>query len=443
MSETVLKKPESQGISKLDLNSLRLNLTLGWGVILFVFGTLLVWSIWAPFEGAVLTSGQIAVQSNQQAIQHLEGGIVRDIYVREADKVEAGQKLIALDATSVNASVHAFEARLFDLLGAEARLLAERDDRQGLQIRPGFTDITKTSKMQTVLDMQRSLLFAREDTRSTQLHILEQRISQLQTRIEGMMGQIESKQAQIALLEDEVSRFETLAAQGNASEVRVLALKRELSKNQGEKDALRSEIAATKVQIGETRSEIVRLKQNTRESILSDLRDTQTQIEELTEQRTAALDRKHRLDIVSPRAGRVIGIRTHTVGGVITSSEPIMYIVPENDPLVAKVRISPADIDKISIGQKTALRFTAFNQDKTPRVDGVVTKVSADSLVDQGTGLSYYEGVVEFPPDILDSATLQLLPGMPVEAAIRTENRSILSYLVKPLTDSMARTFRE
>ena len=421
----------------------RLSARLGWAVILLVFGGLMSWSIFAPFEGAVLTTGQIAVESNQQAVQHLEGGIVSNIYVREGDRVEAGEKLIALDAQATDASVQALEARLFVLLGDEARLLAERDGSQDLQLRDAYADMAQAPKLRSIMQAQQTLMSARQDLQSTQLRILQQRINQLQTRIDGMRGEITSKETQIELLQDEVSRFETLAAQGNASKVRVLALKRELSKLSGEKDALGSEIASTEVQIGETRSEIIRLKQDTREKVLSELRDTQTQIEELTEQRSAALDRKRRLNVLAPRSGRVIGVKTHTIGGVITPSEPIMYVVPGGDTLVAKVRINPADIDKISVGQDAALRFTAFNQDATPQYRGTILTVSADALSDPATGIPFYEAVLSIPEDALASSSFPLVPGMPVDASLKTESRNVLSYLIKPLQDSISRTFRE
>jgi HlyD family secretion protein/epimerase transport system membrane fusion protein len=416
---------------------------IGWGVIALVFGGLFLWSVLAPFEGAVLTGGQVVVEGNQQAVQHLEGGIVRDIYVAEADHVTAGQKLISLDPITADATVDALEARLFDLLGTEARLIAERDHKPMLSLRPGFSDLEGDPAMQEVLQSQQTLLTARTETRATQLKILQQRIDQLTTRINGMKREIGSKDTQISLLEDEVSRFEKLSAQGNASEVRVLALKRDLSRLRGEKDSLISDIAATQVQIGETRSEILRVEQDSRESILSELRETQTQIGELSEQRLTALDRRKRLDILAPSSGRVIGIRAHTVGGVINPSDPIMYVVPEDDRLVVKLRVKPSDIDKIAVGQTASLHFSAFDRNATPRYDGEVLKVSADALVDQTTGVAYYEVIASIPDEALASEDFPIVPGMPVDASLHTTRRTVLSYLIKPLVDSVSRTFRE
>jgi HlyD family type I secretion membrane fusion protein len=424
-------------------NFLNQYLAVGWGVVALVFGGLIAWSVFAPFEGAVLTAGQITVASNQQAVQHLEGGIVREIYVREADAVTEGQKLLSLDATATGASLQALEARLFGLLGTEARLIAERDGTSELTLRPGFESLTSRPDIQAVLASQKSLMAARNNNLGTQGTILRQRIDQLNTRIAGMQNEITAKDDQIALVDDEITRFETLMERGQAVITRILALKRDRARLQGEKDALTSDIAATRVQIGEARSEIARLDQDNTETLLTELREIQTQIDELAEERLGLLDRSGRLDIVAPRAGRVLGIRAHTVGGVIRASEPIMYIVPENDRLIAKVRISPADIDKISVGQSARLRFSAFNQDETPQVDGTVTAVSADAITEEATGAAFYEVMIEIPEDALASTGFQLLPGMPVEASLTTESRNVLSYLVKPLTDSVSRTFRE
>lgn len=421
----------------------RRNLVIGWLAIISVFGGLVAWSVYAPFEGAVLTQGQIAVESNQQAIQHLEGGIVREIFVREADYVEQGQKLISLDATTTEAGLLALEARLFELLGTEARLLAERDNTSTLVLRESFAELADKPEMAAILTAQKSLMQARADSRRTQIRILRQRVEQLETRIDGMLREIMEKDEQMVLLNDEIHRFEQLVEKGLAPEVRVLALRRELSEIQGMKQSLLSDISATRVQIGEAQTEISKLSQSFQEDVLTQLRDVQTQIGELTEQRTAAVDRQTRLDIIAPRSGMVIGVRAHTIGGVINPSEPIMYIVPEGDPLVAKVRVNPVDIDKISSGQEAVLHFTAFNQDETPKVVGSVSKISADALVDEATGQSFYEVIVEIPADALPTEKFTLVPGMPVDASLRTESRSVLSYLIKPLTDSMAKTFRE
>lgn len=423
--------------------SIRRYFRMGWGLIGLIFGGLILWSVFAPFEGAVLTSGQITVESNQQAVQHLEGGIVHEIYVREGDNVTQGQALLSLDSTAIDATLASVEAQLFELLGTEARLVAERDGLNVLQVRDGFESVIGEPDFQAILAAQSELLSARADNRKTQLTILNQRIAQLRQRISGLSQGIESTEQQIRSINEELTIWETLSAKGQRNQPRLLALRREQASLQGNKNAQRNEIATIRVQIGEARSEIAALQQGFREEVLTDLSTVQTQIEELNEERTAGLDKKQRLTIRAPRSGRVIGVTAHTIGGVITPSQPIMYIVPENDALVAKLQVMLADIDKISVGQTATLRFSAFNRNSTPEVKGTVEKISADALTNKMTGMPYYEVIVRYPDDALPADRFTVLPGMPVEASVHTENRSVLSYLIKPLTDSVSKTFRE
>lgn len=419
------------------------SLKIGWSVIALVFGGILLWSFAAPFEGAVLTSGQVTVETHQLEIQHLEGGIVAEILVREAQEVAAGQLLISLDRTQVEASLEALEAQLFDRLATEARLVAERDGLRSLSIRPEFATERSDPRLAAMLKDQSVLLAARSDSLGSQAGILSLRIEQLQARTSGMEREVSSKDTQVALLQDEISRFEELAARGNVPVVRILALKRDLARLQGEKEALLSEIAATQVRMGETRNELLKLDFERRETVLSTLTEIQTDISELVERRSTLIDELRRKDIVAPRRGRIIGVRTHTIGGVVTPSQPIMYIVPEEDRLVARVRVALADIDQVAVGQHAVLRFPAFNQDETPRIEGEISRISADALADAETGAQYYEAVIGFTMPADGALKMDMRPGMPVEAAISTGHRSIISYLLKPFRDAIARTFRE
>lgn len=413
----------------------------GWLIVGLVFGGLAYWSIFAPFEGAVLSRGQITVESNQQAVQHLEGGIVKAIHVSEADSVTQGQVLISLDGTVVEAATRATESQLIDLLATEARLVAERDGGNTLTLRHDFSVLHDTPQMSSALDLQTSLFRTRQDSWKTQSEILNQRIRQLQAQIEGMRRQTAALEDQHSLLDDEIVRFEALVSQGNASVVRVLALKRERARLVGAIQSLGSDIAATQVRIGETRNELIGLSQQRTEQILSHLTETQKNIDVLSEQFNADLDRQKRLVIRAPRSGRVIGVRAHTVGGVIAASDPLMFIVPEGDRLVAKVQVRPSDIDRVSVGQKAILRFPAFDQSETPKVVGHIAQLSADSKTDPVTGASFFEAVITLSGE--SGPALNLLPGMPVEASLKTESRNVLSYLVKPLSDSLSHAFRE
>lgn len=416
---------------------------LGWGFIGLLFGGLIVWSIVAPFEGAILASGAIAVESNQQAVQHLEGGIVGEIYVKEGDRVDVGQTLIALDGTTVQARLSSVEARLFELLAREARLKAERDGLDNLTLRSSAMDLSDMAQMQTVLASQRELMLARAASRTTQVALLNQTILQLRRRVTGRESEIASNLKQASLIEEERTTLQPLLEKQLVTRSRIVGLQRELAQLEGTREALASEVATTKIQIGEAQIELNQLTEGFIEEVLTELRDVQTQASELIEERVAALDQLQRLLVIAPRAGRVIGVQTHTIGGIISPRDPIMHIVPENDPLIARVRISPNDIDKVNPGNEAILRFPAFSANVTPEVLGTVTKVSADALQDQSTGLFYFEGLIEIPEDRLANQDFVLLPGMPVDASVRTESRTIISYLLKPLGDAMSKTFRE
>ncbi|MEM0986428.1 MAG: HlyD family type I secretion periplasmic adaptor subunit [Pseudomonadota bacterium] len=415
----------------------------GFFVIGVVFGGLVAWSVLAPFEGAVLASGSIAVEGNRKAVQHLEGGIVAEINVREGDYVEAGEVILRLDGTATRAQLAALEARLSELAAREARLLAEQDGSRELAIRPELADLAERPSVQSSLAGQASLRLARSESRASQARIMRQRVSQLQTRIEGSLNEISAKQSELTLVEREAQSLEGLRESGLVTETRMLELERAQFRLRGELEALNSGIATTRVQIGEAELELKRLQADFLEEVVQELRDVKAEIAELSEQRIAAIDRLKRLDIVAPTEGYAIGVRAHTEGGVITPSEPVLFVVPRDDRLVAKIRINPADIDKVSVGQDARLVFSAFAQKESPEVNGAIVTVSADAITDEATGMQFYEAIVEWPLEAPEAARFDLLPGMPVDAMVRTESRNVLSYLIKPFQDAMAKTFRE
>ena len=415
----------------------------GWGLVIALFGGLVFWSVFAPFEGAVLASGAVTVESNQQSVQHLEGGIVGEIFVTEGDRVDEGQVLIALDGTAVQARLSSVEARLFELLGREARLLAERDDLDVLTVRASLADLADNPRMQSIMGSQQELMQARAASRSTQVALLNQTVLQLRRRVKGRESEIEANLKQASLLEEEMVSLQPLVEKQLVARPRIVGLQRELAQLEGAREALSAEVATTKIQIGEAQIELNQLTEGFLEQVLTELRDVQTQASELAEQRIAAQDQLTRLLVLAPRAGRVLGVQTHTLGGVISPRDPIMHIVPENDPLIARVRISPSDIDKVSPGNEAVLRFPAFSANVTPEVFGTVIKVSADALQDPVSGQFFFEVDVAIPDDRLANQSFALVPGMPVDASLKTESRTVLSYLLKPLGDAMSKTFRE
>ncbi|MEO0786450.1 MAG: HlyD family type I secretion periplasmic adaptor subunit, partial [Pseudomonadota bacterium] len=389
---------------------------IGWAVIATVFGGLLGWSILAPFEGAVLATGTVSVESRHKAVQHLEGGIVAEITVRDGDRVASGELLVRLDGTPIQAQLDNIDARLVDLLAREARLIAERDGRRSLTLRDLPEDIAALPGLDVSLNSQRTLAQARVETRRTRVNILNQRIAQLREQIQGFESEVDARLSQTFLIQDELRSLEELLAEGLAQRPQVLALQREEAQLLGQIESLRAQKSSTQVQIGEAELEVLSLTEGFTEEVISELTEVQTEIAALLTERTAALDRLNRLDIRAPRDGIVLGSRTNTVGGVIAAGDPVMHIVPENDRLVSLVRVMPQDIDKISVGQAARLRFSAFAQNETPEVPATVRTISADAIQDEVSGMPYYEVTIEMPDELPLPEQFRVVPGMPVDA---------------------------
>ncbi|MEL7488401.1 MAG: HlyD family type I secretion periplasmic adaptor subunit, partial [Pseudomonadota bacterium] len=310
----------------------------------------------------------------------------------------------------------------------------------------GERQILTTTAFQSKLDGQQRLFDARRATRKTQVALLEERVNQQQERIAGLEAQITSLREQKTLIEDELEGVRRLHAEGYAPKTRLRALEREAKRLNGESGARRASVAEAVSIISEARLEIARLTEVGREEAIEELRDVEVTIAELEERRVTALDALERTEITAPQSGRVIGLAVHTIGGVVAPGAPLLEIVPIDDRLQIEARVAPQDVDKVRKGQDTLVRFTAFGLRATPETEGAVLDVSADNLVDELTGLPYYKVLVEIPVgDDLEKALKgeELVPGMPVETFIRTGSRPAISYLLKPLADSFARSLRE
>lgn len=420
---------------------------LGWIAAAAVFGGLLLWSIIAPINSAVIAPGQLSVESNRKTIQHLEGGVIRNILVKEGEAVKAGALLIELDDTVTRANADVVSAQLAEAVARYARLIAERD---GLAEIPedslAFALAPKDLDYAANLEGQRGLLSARAATRKTQIALLEEQITQQTKRIEGFSTQLRSLREQSRLVGEELDGVKKLNAEGFAPTTRVRELERTREAIAGQQGQLTASRAESESLIAAARLEIERLKQQSREDAIKESQDLEVQIAGLTERRTAALDALKRSEIRAPEDGVVLGLAVHTVGGVVAPGAPVMDIVPRGDELVVAARISPRDVDKVKPGQEAVIRFPAFNARVTPEAIGAVRQVSADSFTDKQTGAPYFLVLVDLPPGedmdrILRGGKLQ--PGMPAETFIRTGSRPAISYLLKPLTDAFTHALRE
>lgn len=426
--------------------SIRKYLIFGlFAIVVLVFG-LGGWAAIANISGAVVATGQVQVKGNSKRIQHREGGIVGKILVANGDRVKAGDLLIRLDATLVQTNLAVIEKQLIEFTAREARLLAERDDKPAIVFPDWLTELQANNDQVAVdaLRGEKRLFETRYDMLIGQVAQLNERVEQFKMQTEGLGSQRDAKEQEMVIIGEELESLEDLLARGLVSKPRVMELKRNSTRLQGEHGALISEIAVAGGRISETKLSMIQVKQDRQQEVLSLLGEVQAQIVRLTEQRTAAQDQLRRIDVRAPQTGVIHQLAFHTIGGVVQPGETIMNIVPEGFDLIVEARVTPTDRDQIEAGQKAVITFSAFSQRTTPNANGTVTTISPDLTVDEATGMSFF--TAQIAPDdgeIERLGNLDLVPGMPAETFIQTGNRTVLSFLLKPLSDNLRRSFRE
>jgi HlyD family secretion protein len=402
------------------------------------------WGATAVISGAVVASGSLVVDSNVKKVQHLTGGIVGELRVRDGDRVRAGDIIVRLDETVTRANLAIVTKGLDELMARKARLASERDGADTIifpaQLLAGADDPDRAAAM----DSERKLFNLRRTARNGQKAQLQERIAQLQEEITGLTAQQNSKVKEIGFIERELSGVRELWKQNLVQLTRLTALEREAARLDGERGQLIAAAAQAKGKIAETSLQILQIDQDIASDVAKELREVDGKLGEFIERKVAAEDQLKRIDIRAPQDGTVFQLAVHTVGGVVTAGDPIMLIVPEADNLSVEVKVNPQDIDQLQLNQKAILRFSAFNIRTTPEIEGTVTRISADTSTDQRTGQSYYTIRIAMPAEQIERlGDVKLLPGMPVEAFIQTRDRTMLSYLMKPLHDQVLRAFRE
>lgn len=417
----------------------------GVAAIVLLVGGLGGWSAFAKLSGAVIASGELRAEGNRQVVQHQEGGIVAEILVRDGDHVAAGDVLFRLDETRQRAELAIVDVQLNEALARIGRLTAERDGRDQMPLSSELEVLISVDpEFKVTVDGQRKLFEARLESLEAERTQLSSRITQIMDRIQGANDQITAHQRQIGLIEQEIESQQGLFDKGLATTAPLLTLKREEARLSGEIAALKATIAAARSDIAATRVERLQLDGERREQAIGELRDLQAEAAELRQQRIAIADQLTRMEIRAPLGGIVHALAVHSRQAVIQPADPLLHIVPEDEALVVEVSVKPTAIDNLHVGQEAALRFPAFNMRTTPSIPGVISNISADRHVSESTGESYYKveiALAKHQPDPLDD--VQLLPGMPVEAHIRTVERTPISYLMKPLADQLERAMRE
>jgi membrane fusion protein, type I secretion system len=401
------------------------------------------WAILVPLSGAVIVPGTLVVESDVKKIQHPTGGVVSKILVRDGVHVHAGDLLLHLDETQIRTNFEVISQQLDQVRVRSVRLIAERDELDEPKMPRELASRSDDDAVKRLWASEISLFKSRAAARRSAKELLRGRAQQLEQQISGLDAQVKSKAAQHELIAGELTGVDGLFQRGLVPLTRKTSLQREAARLDGERGQVVSGIAETKSKISEAELQALRVDQDFRNEVMKDLREAQDKEAELVEKSIAAQDLLKRVDLRAPTSGIVHQLSVHTIGGVIAAGEVVMEIVPASDELQIEAKLPPQDIDHVHTGQQAYIRFSAFNQRTTPQLEGVVSFVSADLSRDRANAnIAYYTVRVTLPPsERRRLGSLQLVSGMPVEVFLQTGNRTMMSYLLKPLTDQLSRTF--
>ncbi len=432
-----LDKPGSRG-------SIRFHLIVGLVVVTLLTCGIGGWASTAQISGALIAPGSIVVDSNVKKVQHPTGGVVGEVRARDGDRVKAGDVVVRLDDTVTKASLAIVTKGLDGLLARRARLLAEQDGADRITFPPELMDSFANPDVRALIGNEVKLFQVRSSGRVNQKAQLKERIAQLKEEIGGLEAQENAKSREIELIQKELIGVRDLFAKNLVQISRLTVLERDAARLDGDRAQFIAQKAQAKGKITEIELQIIQIDKDLSSEVSKEMREINDKIGEFVERKVTAEDQLRRIDIRAPQDGMVLQSTVHTVGGVITAGDAIMLIVPESDNLSVEAKVNPQDIDQLRIGQKTLLRLSAFNQRTTPELNGTVSRISPDTTTDQRTGQSYYTIRVSMPPEeVAKLGEVKLIPGMPVEAFVQTGERTMISYLAKPLSDQLMRAFRE
>jgi len=425
-------------------HSIKRHVVAGVAVVIVLVGGVGGWAATTQLSGAVIAPGSIVVDSNVKKVQHPTGGVVGEVRARDGDRVKLGDIVVRLDETVTRANLAIVSKGLNELRSRKARLEAERDGTEAIAFPDDLLSREIDPDVAGAVSSERKLFQLRRTARIGQKAQLRERIAQLQEEIGGLTAQQKSKAREVTLIERELEGVQELYKKNLIQLTRLTQLEREATRLEGERAQLTASVAQAKGKIAELQLQILQIDQELSSEVAKEMRDVDAKIGEFVERKVTAEDQLKRIDIRSPQDGTVFQSNVHTVGGVVTAGDAIMLIVPEADKLTVEAKVSPQEIDQLQVGQQALLRFTTFNQRTTPEIYGTIARISADITTDQRTGLSYYTVRISLPPEeVARLGEVKLVPGMPVESFVQTGERTVISYLVKPLYDQLTRAFRE
>ncbi len=426
--------------------SARKPLVLGFFSLLLLVGGFGTWAVTVNISGAVMADGQVEVDQNRQVIQHPDGGVIAKIMVQEGDHVNANDILLSLDATRLRSELAVIEGQLFELMARRGRLEAERDKIDRITFDTELIAAgTKSQNTASLMQGQQRLFEARHESLDQEIAQMQKRGSQIHDQIGGISAQQTALGLQLDLIKQELEAQQTLLDRGLAQASRVLGLLREEARLHGTMGELAANKAQAEGRITEIGIEVLKFATKRREDAITNLRDLQFREIELQEKRSALKEHLSRLDIRAPVSGIVHGLQFFATRAVIKPAEPVLFLVPQDRPLVITAKILVHNIDQVFIGQEVRLLFGAFDARTTPELMGRMVKISADAFTDKRTQASYYRSEIVLLDGEIDRLpeNAVLIPGMPVQAFIRTNDRTPLTYLLKPLADYFNRSFRE
>ena len=422
----------------------RRTIIVGLSVVFLFIGSFVAWASLAPLAEAVVASGTIKVDSSRKQIQHLEGGIVKEILVRDGDEVRQGDVLLRLDETRAAASVAILRDGYDAAVAQEARLLAERDQADTIKFPGGLMSRAGDAKVASIMQSQSALWDARRSALQGEVQILEKQVRQLRDDIAGYEEQITAKNRELSFVRDELGSMRKLQEKGLTGKQRLLELEREAAKLEGERSELKSRISSAETEISRKELEIFQVGKSFRQGVVDELKQVQSEILDLRERLNAAEHVFGQTEVRAPVDGVVVGSGVHTIGGVVSPGATLLELVPANDELIVEARINPQDIDKVRPGLPAGILLTAFNQRNTPELAGEVRYVSADVLQDPQSETFYYVARIEVPEDeVLRLGDKPLQPGMMADVFVRTGERTMADYLLQPFRDSFRKAWLE
>lgn len=417
------------------------------GIVVLVFlGFGFLWSVLAPIDSAAIAQGSVVLDLNKRTVQHLEGGIISEIMIKEGDHIKEGQTLIRLDSTNALARQGIITVQIAASTALEARLIALRDDKEEISFPEWLiTGSEHSLEIKELIESEKQIFVTKKKALAGHIDILNQKIAQYEDQINGLEAQEKATSQQVANYTKRVKSTKILLEKGSSTQERLLTLESELARIQGQLGEYTANIAQAQQAIIETNLEIISVKNNTLSETVSQLRDAQNTLADLNEKRQAVDDVVERLEIKAKSSGIVTNLKYFTVGGVISPATPILEIIPQDDQLLIEAFIKPQDIDVVRQGLEARVRLTAFKVRKIPMINGEVVHVSPDSFRDEATGAVFYKARILLDSQTMSklNETIELYPGMPADVLIVTGERTFMSYLMSPITDTFSKAFRE